>query len=839
MADATNDLPQPSKTSIGQLPKKKPPSVSLTIVFPPSSSNTTLPSLAEHQQVRAFLQRSMGRSFLPLAAVLETPTTHSLQHTKPLPLRTSVLLTTVSYPKHIQSCSDIPNRWPVGHSQELDSIYGSNVGRLQSLYQIRFQYANTTCPVDADPFLPWIHDVVVDAATGTNLDIVAHNKRRCRRDPRYFRKDIDHLEPQVALMQSIPIQQLFFNSSNMTSTIPNEWKDTPRSPNEHWYRLVPIEQADPNSRETRFLCQFHTLRPTSNTNMAVGVEKVVVGETWSTYPYNYEHANYQHRRGQTANPMLTRPMSPDHVDGIHNEQVWNAMLHFRCPIPLEIQQRLMLHDYDDIPSFYVDIVPVRTPPRENVTGYAPPILQVSTFDPLAEWGTDHILPPVRHSGRWANIPICPSRVRVPKVTTPSAATGAAATAATKHPVSSHASRTTAVISSGSTTNSTSKPRFMVGCLWASAVFSERGSSTWDTHTIERLLEWLTYHLEIAGFDHMVVYDNTEAHTNVTSLQSATDLFPSSKVTRIPWKHRVCNNNPYEHPNAGERSSQYAAEASCRVRYGPTTEWLAFFDTDEYLIPSGNWSSIRDWLQMGVQQGTIGPDTHILSFYETKAFLNYRFTEPFVNDAVPECTSHCTDCDCRQKRSNATYLESFCEPFPFPREFPKTKAKMKQIYRPAFVLNHFVHYATVTNFVHTRPHHPRVVGWPYERRAKEFTEAYMVHTKTRSPPRTSGWKSSHKPCGVLPHKCPVGLAFPFYQGRNATNTNTSDMTTLRKHRWGKLVHPEFGFPFNCWELEKVQHDLAGRLHAVLDPLMAKWRTAVGPDGVMSKQAGAAQ
>jgi hypothetical protein len=33
-----------------------------------------------------------------------------------------------------------------------------------------------------------------------------------------------------------------------------------------------------------------------------------------------------------------------------------------------------------------------------------------------------------------------------------------------------------------------------------------------------------------------------------------------------------------HENTGERSSQYAAENSCRARYGPYTEWMASFDT---------------------------------------------------------------------------------------------------------------------------------------------------------------------------------------------------------------------------------------------------------------------
>jgi hypothetical protein len=41
-----------------------------------------------------------------------------------------------------------------------------------------------------------------------------------------------------------------------------------------------------------------------------------------------------------------------------------------------------------------------------------------------------------------------------------------------------------------------------------------------------------------------------------------------------------------HKSPGERSSQYAAESSCRERHGELTEWLTFIDTDEYMV--SNW-----------------------------------------------------------------------------------------------------------------------------------------------------------------------------------------------------------------------------------------------------------
>ena len=49
------------------------------------------------------------------------------------------------------------------------------------------------------------------------------------------------------------------------------------------------------------------------------------------------------------------------------------------------------------------------------------------------------------------------------------------------------------------------------------------------------------------------------------LSSVTGLFPASKVTRIEWPATICNNNRPAHDDPGERSSQYAAEAACRMR----------------------------------------------------------------------------------------------------------------------------------------------------------------------------------------------------------------------------------------------------------------------------------
>ncbi len=719
------------------------------------------PKPQEQAQIRKKLLETHRRSFLPLQAIVETPTLSNLAnaqnnytYSKPLPLRTNSKLQTYTYFQNVHSCNDLPNGWPVDHPQEMDATYGSNVNDLISLYDKRNEYA-PICPVDADPFLPWIHDVF-PTPNGQFIEFVAHNKRRCRQDPHLFRNDIDNLEPQVALLQSVPIQRVTLQQLASATHIPQEWKTSSR------YRLAPMAEADDDAKETRFICQFHTLN--------AKLEKVVVGETLSVYPYNYEHANFQHRRGQRPNPMLMRPAHDKDVDGIHNEQIWNAILHFRCPVPEGLQEGVAQGTYvdDSIPSLYVDVVPIRTPPREDVNGYYPYHLDISTFDPIQEWGPMHILPPVEKSGRWANVPICPPVVKdTPKDVAKS---------------------------------DTPKENYLIGCLWASAAFSVRGEENVDTSTSQRLLEWLTYHLEVAGFDKIIVYDNTEAFTNVTSLQPITDLFPG-RVERILWKHRVCNNNRPTHPNAGERSSQYASEASCRLRYGPSTEWMISFDTDEYLVPQGKYNNMKDLLKDGVRTGKIASSTNILNFYQVRSRLNKEFMEPFYDDSI-DCKAKCKSCNCLAKQSNTTFFESFCDPVPFPRPDWTGRAK-KQLYRPDFVLNHFVHYAAVTRLIIDRPNMPRVVGYPFERRVNELTEAFMLHTKSKAPKHTRLWK---KLCSNA-DTCPIGLPFPNYLEDNVTlveGTTNDD-----------------GYPYNCWKSRKIHTVLNAKLRAALKPLQRQW------------------
>eukprot|EP00980_Cylindrotheca_fusiformis_P020094 scaffold7169_cov107-Cylindrotheca_fusiformis.AAC.3 len=765
----------------------------------------------------------INTSFLPLTAYIEPP----LQSGIPLALRINNKTTTVSslkkvvYP-NVKSCLDIPNQLPVHHSISDDDRYGPIMGKLKSLYEIRDDYAASTCPVDADPFLPWIHDVFIDD-NYQFVEFVAPNKRRCRTDPNYFWNDLMNLEPQVAIMQSVSVKRLSPNDELLKDImLPNKGNNNNNiNYNQTRYMLTDLDSADDDGRETRFICHYHHV-----TAAAADGEHLFLGQTLSVYPYNYEYANFL--KG-AKNPMLSRPTNKKDVNGAHNNQVWNSILHFKCPIPTNVQQLIqqeaMSKKSDDqhpnvvVPGLYLDLVPIRTPARTTLKGYSP-YKQDPTFDPNKEWGKHHVLPLVEHSGRWANIPI---GCRPPSKSLSSPDQHHKKGTTTKSKLNDRSPD-----NHQETTNNKEKDKnkkhYLVGCLWASASFKTRRSqSKLDDSTPARLLEWLTYHLYIAGLDHIYIYDNSEAYdmasSSSSSLQPVIDLFPADRVTRIPWKHRVCNNNF----KGGERSSQYAAEASCRLRYGPSTEWLISFDTDEYLISNNNNNNnLQDWLKSSVQSGAISKDTHILSLYQTRALPRKDFMEPFYDDdgtTTKECgRKSISSAKCLAKRNNATFLQAYdCESTPLPKPDYGWRAQ-KQIYRPSFVLNHFVHYTMITQQIHetNEQQQRRIPAFiqrsPYERRVNELTEAFMLHTKTTGPHETVGWEKRCTSTNTTTSRndkvsCPIGIPWPI---------NVVESEQDEKPSWN-----QDGWMYNCYQHDVIQNRLAPQLDKILKPLFEEF------------------
>ena len=423
-------------------------------------------------------------------------------------------------------------------------------------------------------------------------------------------------------MQPIPVKRAEYQWGNNISIV-NEKSpisyDQSYQPSKYVLATA-LDAAAEDGKFTRFICRFHTLILSEKQNQTK-LKQVILGESLSIYPYNPEHANYI-KRG--SKPMLTSPEKG------HDEQIWNSVYSIRCPVP-ELKNGTVslrsliasgktISQSNGAPSIYIDLIPIRTQVRTNKEGFGIPGIDItSSFDPKHAWGEDHVLPRVELSGRWANIPVCMPPVEEQKL-----------------PLAYDSSMPNNV-NIGENTSS-NKSHFLVGCVWASRSFSTRGQTTaTDSSTSDRLLEFLTYHTAIAGFDHMYVYDNSDTSiedNNTASLAHITNLFSSQLVSRIPWPHRICNNNRPAHSNPGERSSQYAAEASCRARYGPNTEWMISMDVDEFLIPvSKKWQGIKEWLQ---HVTATEKDTAILSFFQTRALPNIDLMLPYNGLASKSC-----------------------------------------------------------------------------------------------------------------------------------------------------------------------------------------------------------
>lgn len=157
--------------------------------------------------------------------------------------------------------------------------------------------------------------------------------------------------------------------------------------------------------------------------------------------------------------------------------------------------------------------------------------------------------------------------------------------------------------------------------------------------------------------------------------------------------KVCNNNFAGGRWPGERSSQYAAEASCRERFGPQTEFMSFMDIDEYFVPIANdtWGAVLEG--KGEKSPVIGlRESRTRPLREMMEESHDENTCSRSKDDAATKKENEAAASCLIPRSNETFLSIYnCDSVkpPRPRGY---RTNMKQIYRPDTVLSHFVHYA---------------------------------------------------------------------------------------------------------------------------------------------------
>ena len=220
-----------------------------------------------------------------------------------------------------ESCIDFPSRLPV------DSIRYENVQQKMPLLldrELLLEQAEH-CPSDADPFLPWIHDII-PSHDGKTIGFVAQNKRMCNTGLVYL-KEAERMESQVALLQPVSVKRV---KDKIDGTVR--------------YKITDRKDADDDGKETRFICVFH----------GTGKNAEVYYETLSRYPFNYEMVS--HRKGERS--MSTR-------DGLDKGQFWLSTVLFDCPVPEPLQALVSDGSFvqNDGSSLFVDLVPIRTPLR--------------------------------------------------------------------------------------------------------------------------------------------------------------------------------------------------------------------------------------------------------------------------------------------------------------------------------------------------------------------------------------------------------------------------------------------------------------------------------------------
>ena len=162
--------------------------------------------------------------------------------------------------------------------------------------------------------------------------------------------------------------------------------------------------------------------------------------------------------------------------------IWSSQLHFKCPVPPSLIETVKSGSsvVDDNATLFVDLVPVRTPPRYGYPNqFLPPKYNKPyTFIAEEEWGDGHILPRIEDSGRWENIPICKPSLMAYVDSSPSPA----ATAATnKKGLATDVAILSESVEGGEGGDLSEKPKEnmdkryeLISCVWTSDSFHTRG-----------------------------------------------------------------------------------------------------------------------------------------------------------------------------------------------------------------------------------------------------------------------------------------------------------------------------------------------------------------------------
>ena len=234
--------------------------------------------------------------------------------------------------------------------------------------------------------------------------------------------------------------------------------------------------------------------------------------------------------------------------------------------------------------------------------------------------------------------------------------------------------------------------------------------------------------------------------------------------------------------------------------------MAVFDTDEYFVPMGNYTNLKDVLR-DVEKG----GTNILSMRSSRGKLRA--------DKSIEISGKSSSLE---KSADATFLEAYnCDSGGTPKPSWAERAR-KQIFKTDYVLYHYVHYASVTQgLLETYQETQRAnKSWqryfgeqpPSERNADEVNEIVMVHTKTTESMTTANYKTK---CRFDYDKkwqgCYVAVPWP---ANMTAGSRGNDAVLGWSPSVPKDAHDANGLQYNCWINERVEAYYVPKLREAL-------------------------
>ena len=133
---------------------------------------------------------------------------------------------------------------------------------------------------------------------------------------------------------------------------------------------------------------------------------------------------------------------------------------------------------------------------------------------------------------------------------------------------------------------------------------------------------------------------------------------------------------------------------------------------------------------------------------------------------------------------------------------------KQIYKPEYVKQHFIHYSSVTALSELSQsefeaagydwHHTRAFPDPNSRFGDELNEATMLHTKAVARQDTVGWLEACMDKYTGGFMCRIGVPFP-------------DNYDEKKHGTGD----DKGWAYNCYPNKKIEEFWAPNLEKAIN------------------------